>query len=67
MNNMYVYLSVALVSLPLQAQTLPQDTTINRVVVVEQQYNPEIRDAQKINVLPQVHEPTVAHNTVEYD
>ncbi|KAA6334861.1 hypothetical protein EZS27_016864 [termite gut metagenome] len=67
MNYKYLYLSVAMVSLPLQAQTLPQDTAINRVVVVEQQYNPEIQDAQKINVLPQVQEPTVAHNTVEYD
>ncbi|KAA6343204.1 hypothetical protein EZS27_009110 [termite gut metagenome] len=67
MNNMYVYLSAALVSLPLQAQKLPGDTVINRVVVVEQQYNPEIQDAQKINVLPKVQEPTVAHNTVEYD
>ncbi|KAA6342386.1 hypothetical protein EZS27_009859 [termite gut metagenome] len=52
---------------PMQAQTLPKDTAMNRTVIVEQEYNPEIQDAQKINVLPQVQEPTVVRNKVEYD
>ena len=30
------------------------DTTLNRTVVVENQYNPEVMDAFKINVLPEV-------------
>lgn len=39
-------------SLGAQAQTQPQDTTMNRTVVVEQEYNPDIMDASKVNVLP---------------
>jgi len=31
----------------LQAQSNAKDTTMNRTVVVEQQYNPDIMDAQK--------------------
>ena len=41
-------------SLGAQAQTQPQDTTMNRTVVVEQEYNPDIMDASKVNVLPRV-------------
>ena len=43
------------ISIPsaLQAQTTqPKDTTMNRTVVVEQEYNPDIMDASKVNVLP---------------
>ena len=51
----------------LLAQTQPQDSTLNRTVVVEQEYNPDIMDAAKINVVPQV-EPLVAtQSAVEYD
>lgn len=54
-------------SLGAQAQTQPQDTTMNRTVVVEQEYNPDIMDASKINVLPKVEPPTVSKKAVEYD
>ena len=51
----------------LQAQnTQPKDTTMNRTVVVEQEYNPDILDASKVNVLPKVEEPTVSKKEVEY-
>lgn len=51
----------------LQAQNTQQkDTTLNRTVVVEQEYNPDIMDASKVNVLPKVEEPTVNKNVVEY-
>ena len=33
-----------------------QDTTLVRTVVVENQYNPIVMDASKINVLPKVEE-----------
>ena len=33
---------------------------MNRTVVVEQEYNPDIMDASKVNVLPKVEEPTVS-------
>ena len=51
----------------LQAQTTqPKDTTMTRTVVVEQEYNPDIMDASKVNVLPKVEEPTVSKKEVEY-
>lgn len=31
-----------------------KDTTLNRTVVVEQEYNPDINDAIKINILPAI-------------
>lgn len=52
---------------PLLAQQQVNDTTLNRTVVVEQQYNPDIMDAQKVNVLPEVQELTSTPNEVEYD
>ena len=52
---------------PIQAQTQPQDTTVNRTVVVEQEYNPVVRDAAKVNVLPRVEPLTVSKKEVEYD
>lgn len=62
------FLSFAILSgLPLQAQTNPKDTTMNRTVVVEQQYNPVIMDSQKVNVLPEVSPFTTTPNQVEYD
>ena len=57
------------ISMPsvLQAQTTqPKDTTMNRTVVVEQEYNPDIMDASKVNVLPKVEEPTVSKNCLLY-
>lgn len=56
-----------LMPLNLQAQnTAKKDTTMNRTVVVEQEYNPDIMDASKVNVLPKVEEPTVSKKEVEY-
>jgi hypothetical protein len=49
------------------AQTQVTDTTLNRTVVVEQEYNPDIRDAVKVNVLPEVETPVVVKEAVEYD
>lgn len=49
------------------AQTQPQDTTLNRTVVVEQEYAPDITDASKINVLPQVEQPAPTRKAVKYD
>lgn len=50
-----------------QAQNQVNDTTVNRTVVVEQEYNPDIQDASKINVMPQVEPTTVSKKAVEYD
>lgn len=43
-----------------------QDSTLNRTVVVENQYNPTVMDASKINVLPKVEEPTVPKTHIDY-
>lgn len=51
----------------LLAQTQPQDSTLSRTVVVEQEYNPDIMDAAKINVVPQVEPPVATQSAVEYD
>lgn len=50
-----------------QAQTQAKDTTLSRTVVVEQEYNPNIMDASKVNIVPQVAPPTVSKKNVEYD
>lgn len=43
-----------------------KDTTHNRTVVVENEYNPEILDASKINILPSVETPTIKKRSIEY-
>ena len=39
---------------------------LNRTVVVENEYNPTVMDASKINVLPRVEEPAVVKKGIEY-
>lgn len=48
------------------AQSQPEDSTLNRTVVVENQYNPEVMDAYKVNVLPKIEEPAVAKKDIDY-
>ena len=43
-----------------------QDTTLARTVVVENEYNPTIMDASKVNVLPKIVEPVVTKKKVDY-
>ena len=56
MNGMKKKLIIAgLGMLPwLAASAQQQDTTLVRTVVVENEYNPTVMDASKINVLPKV-------------
>lgn len=58
----YIFGALALITIPnwVQAQTQAKDTTLSRTVVVEQEYNPDIIDASKVNVLPKVMPPTVS-------
>lgn len=65
----HIFAGAALIALPLgvQAQQQVKDTTVNRTVVVEQEYNPDIMDALKVNVLPKVEPLTVSKKEVEYD
>ena len=48
------------------AHAQQQDTTLIRTVVVENEYNPTVMDASKINVLPKVEEPTVPKTHIDY-
>ena len=59
----YIFGALALIAFPnwAQAQTQAKDTTLSRTVVVEQEYNPDIMDASKVNVLPQVAPVSYTH------
>lgn len=65
----YILGGMALLVFPsgAHAQKQVKDSTVNRTVIVEQEYNPDILDASKINVLPKVEPPTAGKRTVEYD
>ena len=52
--------------MPLMVLHAQQDTTLVRTVVVENEYNPIVMDASKINVLPKVEEPTVPKAHIDY-
>ena len=45
-----ITLAISMPSHLLAQTTQPKDTTMNRTVVVEQEYNPDIMDASKVNV-----------------
>lgn len=65
----YILSGITLMTLTMgvHAQQQVKDSTVNRTVVVEQEYNPDILDASKINVLPKVEPPTANKSEVEYD
>ena len=43
-----------------------QDTTLNRTVIVENEYNPTVMDASKINVIPKMNEPKATKKNINY-
>ena len=43
-----------------------KDSTLNRTVVVENEYNPEVMDAFKVNVMPEVEEPAAPKQAIQY-
>ena len=43
-----------------------QDTTVNRTVIVENEYNPTVMDASKINVMPKMNEPKATKKNINY-
>ena len=66
LSIVHCQLSIILAFLPLSVAYAQQDSTLNRTVVVENEYNPNIMDASKINVLPRVEEPAVMKKGIEY-
>lgn len=66
-KEVYLGLLFAVIfSASIQAQTAVQDSTINRIVTVEQEYAPNIMGASKINVLPQNEIYQTPKQQVEY-
>lgn len=69
MWNTFIYVGVAFglcVAARVQAQETAKDSLLNRTVVVENEYNPDIMDATKIGVLPRVPELPVTKKNIEY-
>lgn len=66
-NNILFAVTFLSLSLNAAAQTAKKDSTLKRVVVVEKEYNPDIMDASKVNVLPKVKEPVVTKKKIEYN
>lgn len=46
--------------------TVLKDSTLNRTVVVENQYNPDIMNASKVNILPTIEEPQATQKAIDY-
>ncbi len=43
------------------------DSTLNRQIMLERDFNPTLQDAAKINTLPAIHEPVVKPANVEFE
>ena len=52
--------------MPLVGAFAQQDTTVNRTVIVENEYNPTVMDASKINVMPKMNEPKATKKNINY-
>jgi hypothetical protein len=59
-------LSLTVFPLLLQAQQASKDTLLTREMLLEKEYNPTIRDAARLNTLPEITDPEVPHATVSY-
>ena len=64
-KNTILYLAL-LATCPAWGQQTKKDSTLNRTVVVENQYNPEVMDAFKVNVLPSIEEPVISKKEISY-
>jgi hypothetical protein len=53
-------------SLPLAAQEEETETTLSRELTLEREYSPSVQDANKVNTLPEVKEPSITKTTVDY-
>jgi hypothetical protein len=66
MKTKYMTLAgLLLAALPLTAQA-QKDSTMNRTVVVENQYNPYLMEATKLNLYPAVEENTSSTHALQY-
>lgn len=63
-----IYKSTLLIALGCVAlcASAQKDTTLNRQVMLERDYNPTLKDASKINITPSVYEPVVIKRDAKY-
>ncbi|MDR2809721.1 MAG: TonB-dependent receptor [Tannerellaceae bacterium] len=53
-------------ALPLAAQEEQSESTLNRELTLEREYNPSVQDANKVNTLPAVKEPVITKMPIDY-
>lgn len=66
MKSLYIASIIILSASSLAAQTKKDSTTLNREMLLEREYNPTIRDASRLNFLPEVKEPAAKRSAVEF-
>jgi hypothetical protein len=68
MKKIYIFLLMGVCSLSLQAQQNDRKDTVSlsREMTLEREYNPTIKDAVKMNQLPELREPQAPKSKVEY-
>ena len=63
-NSFLIALGVLLSTGMVQAQEQRNDSVVNRIIVIENEYTPEIMDASKINTLPAAPAPAVQQQEI---
>ena len=62
-----IILAVVCYAVPTSAQNVKQDSaTLKKELILEKEYTPTIRDAAKINALPELKEPEAPKTSVEF-
>lgn len=61
-----IILSAACMFTPAAMHAQKKDSTLVRTVVVENEYNPDIMNASKINIVPTIEEPQAVKKNIEY-
>lgn len=64
---LYIYVAaVALIFIPELRSQVVDTSALQRSMIIEREYNPIVRDASKINTLPQVDTPVPSKSAAEY-
>ncbi|MDR0506772.1 MAG: hypothetical protein LBH32_08175 [Dysgonamonadaceae bacterium] len=67
MKKLKIAIVLTVIALSVEAQNVKQDTvSLNRVLTLEKEYNPVLRDVSKINQLPDLKEPESPKSKVEF-
>jgi hypothetical protein len=66
LSNRFIALLIAGAALLPSYARAQNETGINRELTLEREYDPSLRDANKVNTLPKVTEPTVDKSAIDY-